>query len=291
MDDTVNAQRTDFSIDENSDELLVKAITWQAIHDKVFDSCRTFLKPYTDPVRDQKQRRVEHFVASDGAMYRPILKYVADKIDLIDPETTDDALDIKLYQAYHDLQVQLRVDGTKLLQKEVKDEEWEAFRAQLDEYFDKVSDINKSDLARYVCHRKAVLEFLQKQIGTNDSDKYRREERIHQIIFPLRKTSDEVSFDGHNLWLLNENLVYHAFLASDKPLRTNPKISTECPKEPDILVFDKACAFAAGTDIPFSAVTIIEFKRPMRNDYDGEENPFVQFREYITEIREGKART
>jgi hypothetical protein len=90
---------------------------------------------------------------------------------------------------------------------------------------------------------------------------------------------------------LNENLVYHAFLASDKPLRTNPKISTESPKEPDILVFDKACAFAAGTDIPFSAVTIIEFKRPMRNDYDGEENPFVQVREYITEIREGKART
>ena len=27
-------------------------------------------------------------------MYRPILKYVADKIDLIDPETTDDALDM-----------------------------------------------------------------------------------------------------------------------------------------------------------------------------------------------------
>lgn len=292
LDDSVNAQRTDFSIDETNDELLVKTITWQAIRDNIFENCRTFLKPYTDPVRDQKQKRVENFVASDGAMYRPIMKYVADKIDLIDPETTDDALDIKLYQAYHDLQVQLRVDGTKLLQaEEIKDEEWEAFRAQLEEYFDKVSDINKSDLARYVCHRKAVLEFLQKQIGTNDAGKYRREERIHQIIFPLRKTSDEVSFDGHNLWLLNENLVYHAFLASDKPLRTNPKISTESPKEPDILVFDKACAFAAGTDIPFSAVTIIEFKRPMRNDYDGEENPFVQVREYITEIREGKART
>ena len=291
LNECVNAQRTDFSIDENNEELLVKAITWQAIRDSVYDSCRTFLKPYTDPVREQKKKRVENFVATDGAMYRPILKYVEDKIDFIDPESTDDTLDIRLYQAYHDLQVQLRAQGNTLLQQEVKDADWDEFRRQLEDYFDKVSDINKSDLARYVCHRKAVLDFLQKQIGLNDDGKYRREERIHQIIFPLRKTSDEVPFDQHNLWLLNENLVYHTFLASDKPLRTNPQVSTGSRKEPDILVFDKACAFSAGTEFPFSAITVIEFKRPMCNDYAADDNPFVQVREYITDIREGKART
>jgi len=291
LDESVNAQRTDFSIDENSEGLLVKTITWQAIRDGVYDNCRKFLKPYTDPVREQKQKRVETFVSSDGAMYRPILKYVEDKIDMIDPESTDDALDIKLYQAYHDLQVQLREEGCALLQKEVNDDDWEEFHRQLEDYFDKISDINKSDLARYVCHRKAVLDFLQKQIGLNDASKYRREERIHQIIFPLRKTSDEVPFHEHNLWLLNENLVYHSFLASDKPLKANPQVDTDSRKEPDILVFDKACAFAAGSEFPFSAITIVEFKRPMRDDYSDDDNPFVQVREYITDIREGKART
>jgi hypothetical protein len=224
-------------------------------------------------------------------MYRPILKYVADEIDLIDPEINDDALDLQLYQAYHDLQVELRVQGGKLLQQEVRDEEWEEFSCQLQGYFDKVGDINKSDLARYVCHRRAVLDFLQKQLGLGDDGKYRREERIHKIIFPLRKISDDVFFDEHNLWVLNEELVYHAFLASDKPLRTNPEVRTKSRKEPDLLVFDKAYAFAAGGDPPYSAITIIEFKRPMRDDYKPDDNPFVQVREYITDIRDGKART
>jgi hypothetical protein len=291
LNDSVNAQRTDFAIDENNDELLVKAVNWQAIRDGVFESCRTFLKPYTDPIRDQKQKRVEKFVATDGPMYRPILKYVADKIDMIDPDTSDDALDIRLYQAYHDLQVQLRTQGSQLLQQEVKEQGWEEFYKQLEDYFEKVSDINKSDLARYVCHRRAVLDFLGKQLGTNEDGSYRREDRIHQIIFPLRKTSNDVLFDDHNLWLIDERLVYHAFLASDKPLRSNSEVSTDSRKEPDILVFDKTCAFVTGNDLPYSGITLIEFKRPMRNDYKPDDNPFVQVRQYLTDIREGKART
>ena len=291
LNEAVNAQRTDFAIDETNEDLIVKGVNWQAIRASVFESCRTFLKPYTDPIREQKKKRVEHFVATDGPMYRPILKYVEDKIDMIDPEATDEALDIRLYQAYHELQVQLRTQGSHLLQQEVNDSGWEEFHRQLEDYFEKVSDINKSDLARYVCHRRAVLDFLQQQLGVKDDGKYRLEERIHQIIFPLRKTSNDVLFDGHNLWLIDEKLVYHSFLSSDKPLRSNPQLVTDSQKEPDILIFDKACAFTTNGDLPYSAITVIEFKRPMRNDYKPDDNPFVQVRQYITDIREGKART
>jgi hypothetical protein len=136
-----------------------------------------------------------------------------------------------------------------------------------------------------------VLDFLHKQLSLADNGKYRREERIHKIIFPLRRTSDDVFFDEHNLWVLDEKLVYHAFLASDKQLRTNPEVSTKSQKEPDLLIFDKACAFTAGGDPPYSAITIIEFKRPMRDDYKPDDNPFVQVRQYIMDIRDGKART
>jgi len=185
----------------------------------------------------------------------------------------------------------LKTRGQNLLQQDVKDEEWDDFLSQLQEYFDKVSDVNKSDLARYVCNRRAMLDFLYTQLSLGNDGKYRREERVHQIIFPLRKTSDDVSFDEHNLWLLDEKLVYHVFLASDKPLRANPQLGTKSRKEPDLLVFDKACAFTTGSDAPYSAITIIEFKRPMRDDYDAEENPFVQVRQYMQDIQEGKART
>ena len=291
LDDTVNAERTDFSIIEDDSELLTKTMTWRAIRNAVFKTCQNFLKPYTDPIREQKKERLENFVSTDGPMYRPILKYIEDKLEFIDPEINNDALDLRLYQEYHNLQVNLRVQGQQLLRKEVKDEEWEDFLHQLQSYFDKVSDINKSDLARYVCHRKAILEFFQKQLSLSDTGKYRLEERIHQIIFPLRKTSNEVFLEEHNLWVLDEKLVYHAFLASDKPLRTNPHVTTDSRKEPDIVVFDKACAFAPATDPPFPAIVIVEFKRPMRDDYTEDNNPVTQVLDYVRDIREGRAKT
>jgi hypothetical protein len=291
LDEAVNAERTEFSITEDDSELLVKDITWGAIRAAVFASCRSFLRPYTEPVRERKQRRIENFVASDGPMYRPILKYIGDKLDRIEADIDDDKLDLELYKAYHDLQVTLRTQGQQLLQKEARDDEWDEFFRQLQEYFDKVSDINKSDLARYVCHRRAVLDFLHKQLSFTESGKYRREERIHQIIFPLRKTSDEVPIEEHNLWVLDEKLVYHAFLASDKPLRTHPQLDTDSRKEPDLVVFDKACAFAPATDPPFPAIVVVEFKRPMRNDYSETDNPVVQVLDYVRDIRDGNAKT
>lgn len=293
LDESVNAERTEFLIaeGEEDDELAIKTISWHSIRRAVFESCRNFLKPYTDPVGEQKKKRLDDFVATEGPMYRPILKYIEDKIDLIDPEINDDDLDLQLYQAYHEVQVELRQQGNKLLLQEVKDEDWEDFFQQLQVYFDKVSDINKSDLARYVCHRRAILDFLHKQLSLTDDKKYHLEERVHQIIFPLRKTIDDVFFDDHNLWLLDEKLVYQSFLASDKPLRSNPHVSTNNRREPDLIAFDKACAFTMGSEFPFSAITIIEFKRPMRNNYTADDNPFVQVRQYIVDIQEGKART
>jgi hypothetical protein len=91
--------------------------------------------------------------------------------------------------------------------------------------------------------------------------------------------------------VLDEKLVYHAFLASDKPLRTNPHITTDSRKEPDIVVFDKACAFAPATDPPFPAIVILEFKRPMRDDYTEDDNPVTQTLDYVRDIREGRAKT
>lgn len=290
LDESVKAERTDFAIVEEEGALLVPAITWQAIQDAVFASSRAFLSRYTDPIRDQKRERIERFVADAAPMYRPILKHIEDKLDLIDPEIPEDKLDVELYQAYHELQVELREEGRELLGKQVPDQEWEEFARQLDEYFDKISDINKSDLARYVSHRRAVLDFLRQQLTPTPDGTYRREDRIHRIIFPPRKTSNEVAFEEHNLWLLDEKLVYHAFLASDKPLNETPGLSTDNRDRPDLVVFDKVCAFTPGSELPFSAITIVEFKRPMRSATP-DDNPFVQVRKYVTAIRDGKART
>lgn len=291
LDKSVNAERTEFAISEDNTDLLARDITWKDIRTAVLESAQKFLSPYTEPIRQQKRTRIDNFIAHDGPMYRPILKYIETTIDLIDPEINDDDLDLRLYEAYHKVQVDLKREGKELLQQDAKDEDWDDFCHQLEDYFSKVNDINKSDLARYVCHRRAVLDFLHRQLSIDEDGKFRREDRVHQVIFPMRKTTSDVLLGNHNLWVLDEKLVYHAYLASDKPLSSMPDIAIKSNKEPDILVFDKACAFATG-EPPYSAVSIIEFKRPMRSDYNHEKNnPFVQIRRYITEIREGKART
>ena len=138
-----------------------------------------------------------------------------------------------------------------------------------------------------MCHRKAIIEFLQKQLTLANGGKYRREERIHSIIFPRGRTSDEVLFEDHNLWLVDERLAFHIFLSSDKPLKRLQVLDSASKKEPDIIVFDKAVAFSETPDVPFSSITIIEFKKPQRDDYSEKENPLTQIAKYINEIRAG----
>lgn len=150
LDESVNAERTDFTIIDDEGQLFVATITWRSIRAAIFRACQQFLTPYTDPIRKRKKEHIEDFVASEAPMYRPILSHIEEKLDLIDPEISDDALELKLYQAYQELQVEVRDQGRELLDKDVPDQEWEEFARQLDEYFDKVSDVNKSDLARYV---------------------------------------------------------------------------------------------------------------------------------------------
>jgi len=289
LDETVNSERTAFAIPDDATPLLTETLTWRAIREAVYERCNSFLKPYTDPIREQKEQRIREFVESDGAMYRSILPHIQEKIESIDPDLSDDALDQSLYAAYQELAGETRRRGMELL-SEAPADDWDEFVERFRDYYDKLSDINKSDLARYVLHRKTVLEFLQKQISLSGDGTYPLEDRIHAIIFPKGLTSDDVQMDDHNLWVIDERLVFHSYLASDRPLRASTGVATKSTKRPDILVFNKAHAFVA-TDQPFTAVVIIEFKRAMRDDNSDDENPISQVLDYVRDIRAGKART
>lgn len=287
----VTSERMDFNIAEEASNLFPDDIAWNDIKNISIEQCSTFLKPYTEPIMQKVKERINTFVESEGPMYRPILKHIKDKINVHDPEIKSSDLDLKLYEAYQSLQLQSKVTGQKLLQDIDIEEDFEEYNSKLNEYFELVNDINSSDLARYVCHRKAVLDFLYKQLTIQPTGKYKTEDRIHGVIFPMGKTSNDVQLDKHNLWIIDEKLSYHKFLASDKQLCTIENLDTKSRKEPDIIVFDKACAFSSSTETPFQAITIIEFKRPMRNDYTKDANPIKQVLEYVDDIKSGKART
>jgi hypothetical protein len=291
LDACVTSERTDFNIAEDLHELLPDEIAWSEIKKVSVDQSSAFLRAFTEPVTKKIKERIDTFIETEAPMYRPILTHIAEKIAVYDPEIKNDDLDLKMYEAYQSLQLKAKSDGKSLMKDIESDTDFEDYENKLKEYFDLVTDLNSSDLARYVCQRRAVLDFLYKQLTIKDSGKYRTEDRIHDIIFPRGSTSAEVEFDKHNLWLIDEKLAYHKFLASDKQLRTLKPLKSHSQKEPDIIVFDKACAFSPSKEMTFPTITIIEFKRPMRDDYTKGYNPFNQVVEYIEAIKAGKART
>lgn len=65
-----------------------------------------------------------------------------------------------------------------------------------------------------------ILDFtFEKSLQADpDTGKYTLEEIVHQIIYPMRTTSTNIHIEQQNLWIIDERLAYHGFLASDLPL-------------------------------------------------------------------------
>jgi len=115
------------------------------------------------------------------------------------------------------------------------------------------------------------------------------EKAVHSLIFPLQTLSDEIGFEDHNLWMLDEKLSYHKYLASDITFKKNKQVDSDSKDRPDIVVFNSPFAFT-NSPKPYESIVIIEFKRPMRDDYNEKENPISQVNKYAREIISGNAK-
>ena len=83
-------------------------------------------------------------------------------------------------------------------------------------------------------HRRVILDLLEKAIQRTETGKYAKEDLIHQLIMPMRTDSNQVFMDICNLWLVDERLAFHNYLASDKTLNSIPITGDTSTKEPDI---------------------------------------------------------
>jgi hypothetical protein len=297
LDETVTSDRTGFSLSENEQDLFAGEVTWADIRKQICDISKEYLKPYTEPVQKKKMERVNAFVRS-RPRYRSMVKYAEPFLEDMAPDVEDDKLETTLYEAYCHVEKELIQEGQELFARKLEEEDVERYEASCRSYFEKANDLNQSDLARYVCHRKAILAFLKKLLELRSDGKYHLEESLHNVIFPLGRTLEDTPDNSHNLWVLDEKLVYHEFLASDKQLQTTVE-GTNSQAEPDILSvcpYDVPNAFGVGDRSLLRAMVIIEFKRPMRTSYPDrkdeekkDENPFTQVYGYINRINEGRA--
>lgn len=102
--------------------------------------------------------------------------------------------------------------------------------------------------------------------------------------------------DSCNLWLVDERLAFHDYLASDKTLMSMPITGSKDTKEPDLCalnVYDNPILVSEGTKLPLASIVVVEIKRPMRKDASpGEEDdPVEQSIGYLNRIRRGQVQT
>ena len=173
---------------------------------------------------------------------------IAEGHDLLAPQLAESAkeLELALHRQLAEIERQMIAEGHDLLAPQLA-ESAEDYTQRVAAYLKTVKDIKMSDLANYVTHRRVVLELLNEAIKRKADGNYQREDLIHTLIMPMVKDSTEVLLDNCNLWLIDERLAFHNYLASDKPISTMPVTGSESHTEPDLIalnVFDnpvRAC--------------------------------------------------
>ena len=124
-------------------------------------------------------------------------------------------------------------------------------------------DANKKEaLAEYVLHRKSVIELVETARKFRTDGGRTPEDVIHELVFRRFTDNVEASYFEHNLWLIDDALAFLPFISSDRTLHGGGRKTGD--KVTDIAFFDDSMVLG---DNDGTTVTIVEFKKPSRDDF------------------------
>ena len=235
---------------------------------------------FGDDVRirsEKKYEKIRNYVNTSAPWHK---SYIAD-LDManIPYIMKDENIEIELQKVKFQKEQTTRAEITALLNSDVED-----LDGKMAEAISKISKIGMSDLAHYVFNRKSVLDAFKNLLKRREDGKGELEKEVHNLIFPMGRNSENTDYHDHNLWLLDERLVFSEYIASDKKISTKK----DALGEPDLVVFDQKQSFRNGDNNFSNPLTIFEFKRPKREAYREDEDPVLQIGKYLIDIRAGK---
>jgi hypothetical protein len=276
LDNTVNYMRQNFDIPQEKNTLNFDSnnISSKEIEETAICSAKDFLKEYIDIINKSKKLLIDNYVAKVDPTLRSIPKYAPNVYDEIGLNSSE--ADISKILNKHKCIVvgNLKTEISGILFKSPTNEtDTDFIIKQCSDISAKVSEIQKDDLASYVIYRKLIIDLFIKKLSLTTNGVYEKEEVIHDLILKRYKSSDDLLYEDHNLWLLDENLTFHSFAKSEYRLKSNDR--------PDIFIYTESndshsCAHQ---------ISIIEIKRPQRNNYDSE--LLNQLNKYIRQIQSG----
>ena len=254
-------------------------ISINTIKNGILERSKAFLSDYLESLRVRKSELVSDFVATKNPTLRAVAKYCPEALDEIELNTSEEKLYETLCKYKGKAELAIRKDTANLLKTQIKS--FEEVKEKYPELEEKIEQFSKDQLAGCILYRKMIIDLLEKKLQLDTDGKYHNEAIIHDIIFPRKTTTDEISFEDHNLWIIDENLTFHQFATSDPELK---KISSsDSSKRPDIIIFSEK-----DDDQVARAVSIIEFKKPQRPNFD--KDPIGQMYDIIRDIKDKKVR-
>ncbi len=277
LDNLVDTYRLGFDIPEEPMFAEGDLITMNQIEALVSDAAKGHLRPYLDKTRERKEEIVSNYIARENPGLRSVPHYCPEVFDEIEPSSSPEKIDEILYRYKGKAEFEIRKNSDKLLKTQAKS------LAEIEDSYQiltsKISQFQKDNLVNYLCDRKRIIALLEKKLELNSDGKFSNEDVIHDIIFPRKSTTDQITFENHNLWIIDECLTFHAFAASDKPL--NQITASTNRERPDVVAFAEI-----DEDKVARAVSIVEFKKPQRTTFD--EDPTRQLYRYLRDIKDNK---
>lgn len=296
----VNIGRTDFDFSSTDDADAELALTDDTatlipraqIRERAVEFIERDLENIIKTINTEKLEKIRRYVASDAPQYRILLRSADKFINKLPPSPNRNEMETALHRELHHRETELKREGSRIIKEADKIDDYEEYHRRFSQFLDDYNELGVSALAQYVGHRKIIIEFLERAISLppGEGAKYPLEEVVHRLVFPMQTTNNEIPYNEQNLWMIDERLTYHSFIASDKQLRSLEMLKTKSAQRGDIVVFDEKILFSDTNpaEHPINSITTIEFKRPGRDDYDESDNPLSQAFKLIEEIRGGQ---
>lgn len=248
FENRLNDARTSIDLSPKTIEDIVSSIS-----DVVQENERGQIdKIKTEQSADLAEALRENPILRLGLRGRTVADYVAAKPNNWRAEQFVSDLAIERYRATTDLvkQITAAANNPNDYEQRIKD------------ISDKLDAGKKEALAEYVIHRKNIISLVESARKYQGDGKRAPEDDIHDLVFRRFSDNLKTGYFEHNLWLIDDLLSFLPYISSDRAMHGKGRKAGD--KVTDLLFFDDSMILG---DEDGSTITIVEFKRPSRDDY------------------------
>ena len=257
--------RNGFNIPKEKESLMFPgsgAISFQDIEEQISTVLENEYESFVKSAKEKALSQISTYITEKAPRYNSFLKNPT-ILQGIPPNLPEDRLEEQLYS----ISFNARKKVEKNIQKFINDKSVneEAISKIINDIKEKTA-YDVDSLADYMTRRKAILELFDKFLDADENGDYKLEEDVHNLIFPLGLTNNDLDYENHNLWLLDERFITYKFIASDKPITSYSQKKSR--KELDLVLldsppmFDNPISFGDRSSGEVNSMVIFEFKRP-----------------------------